>query len=98
MVSVASASALITGVSLAVTTTALIINTINNRSDYELKKRTIKWSVVFVFTSFYFSLFYLYFAEFGSIYNIKPPMDILFLLTFLASLFGIAIPTNSFVN
>ena len=98
MVSVASASALITGVSLAVTATALIINTINNRSDYELKKSTIKWSVLFVFSSFYLSLFYLYFAEFNTLLNFKPPMDILFLLTFLFSVVGIAIPMDSFIN
>jgi hypothetical protein len=65
MVSVESASALITAVSLSATAAALILNAANNNENISLSVYTISATGLIIAAAFLFSLGYLYYAEFG---------------------------------
>ncbi len=98
MASIESASALITGISLAVTATGLVLNILNNRDDIDIGRKTILFSVLFIFASFYTSIAYLYAVQFQKLiffpqrFSQSSRIQWLFGIAAGFSLLGIAIP------
>lgn len=93
MASIESASALITGISLAVTSTELIINAFDSREEFNIGSAALSASVLFTFGAFYGSLVYLHIIEFGPIFGMGTnSLNDIFLVVFILSALGISFP------
>lgn len=90
-------SQLLTGVSLAVTATALILNVLSNRKRFEFSPVTLSITIFFIFASFYMSMIYLYKQTFDTPIDFIEPRR-LFLLVFATSMISITIPLLSFMK
>jgi len=97
MTAVESASALITGVSLAVTATALMLNILSNRDDFEFGPTVLSITIFFIFLSFYLSMLYLYSAQFETVID-TISLNAIFLFVFITSAISIAIPILAFIR
>lgn len=96
MVSVESASALITAVSLSATAAALILNAVNNHDSVDLSIQTIIFTSLAIAAAFLFSSTYLYYAEFGE--HMSPYIQInvrrIFVLVVMLAFGGIYVPVT----
>jgi hypothetical protein len=89
-------SQLLTGVSLAVTATTLILNILSNRDGFDFSPLALSSTIFFIFASFYLAMFYLYIQTFDTNLDFIGAR-LLFLLVFFASLISIGIPLLSFM-
>lgn len=94
MVTVGSASALITGVSISSAASALILSTVQNKENIEISTMSIIWTGVLILLAFLSSMAYLFYAEFGAniIVSDVPDAKDAFLAASFFAFFGAYIP------
>ena len=94
MVSVESASALVTAVSLSATAAALILNAVNNHESVDLSIYTILLTGLAIAAAFIFSSTYLFYAEFGEYMSpyLKIGMKRTFVVVITLAFGGIYLP------
>ncbi|WP_143421215.1 hypothetical protein [Halorubrum ezzemoulense] len=94
MVSVESASALITGVSISSAAAALILNTVQKQENIKIGTMTILWTGVPILLAFMLSMGYLFYAEFGSNYLLTSERhaQLIFLAASLSAFAGAYLP------